>query len=384
MKRLRLIFPLLLCLCLCACGSQLDKEYSSISPHVEQYEVDQYSDALTVENYLGLKNAILNFVETGTSYGVVRIYQYDGSLISDLANAAYEVSHTDPLGAYAVDYMTYDYAHIVSYYELYFYITFRVSIDRIDAVTYCSDVRDIEDMLETALLERSMYQAIRIPNFQDFDPTAILHQCFLAHPELGISEPEYAYTFYPDTGIQRILELVIKYPYDALSMQVRQASLEETAAQISTVLNSYSNDAIRLERLYQWILNNVKYMGEESYLFSSAYNALVNEYGSSLGISMAVQLLCQQCDLPCFLVEGYLDGSPWYWNIVYADGKWQHFDAAAGILSESEEQRNYIPLYDEDMTAYAWDTTLYPACPTPEPAVPADMDAPLRNDVTNS
>lgn len=228
-----------------------------------------------------------------------------------------------------------------------------------------------------------MYQAIRIPNFQDFDPTAILHQCFLAHPELGISEPEYAYTFYPDTGIQRILELVIKYPYDALSMQVRQASLEETAAQISTVLNSYSNDAIRLERLYQWILNNVKYMGEESYLFSSSYNALVNEYGSSLGISMAVQLLCQQCDLPCFLVEGYLDGSPWYWNIVYADGKWQHFDAAAGILSDSEE-RNYVPLYDEDMTAYAWDTGLYPPCPTPEPAVPADMDAPLRNDVTNS
>ena len=225
MKHIRFFAMLLSLALLCGCQAQLNREYSSIRRHEEQFEVDQHSDALIAENYVGLKNAILSFVESGTDYGVLRIYSYDGNIVSDLANAVYEVCHNDPLGAFAVDYMTYDYAHIVSYYEIYIYTTFRVPITSIDSIIRCSGTFAVETELETALLERKYQLALRISNYNEFDPAAIIHRLYMEHPELGISEPEIFWTLYPESGVQRILEISIIYPNDAMSMRSRQNKL---------------------------------------------------------------------------------------------------------------------------------------------------------------
>ena len=66
----------LLCLALSGC-SLAQTEYQSVMPHDEQYNLDEESDALVVDNYMGLKNAIFSFVEEGQEYGVIRIYQYE-------------------------------------------------------------------------------------------------------------------------------------------------------------------------------------------------------------------------------------------------------------------------------------------------------------------
>ncbi len=363
MKTIRLLLVLCAMALLCSCQAQLQKEYSVIKAHEEQFEVDQYSDALTAENYTGMKNAILSFVETGADYGVIRIYEYDGNVVSDLANAVYEVSHNDPLGAYAVDYMTYDYAHIVSYYELYIYTAFRIDTETIDDIIYCSNTSGVEAKLEQALTERKYSIAIRISNYQEFNPEEIMHRLFLQHPELGISEPIFTFTLYPNTGIQRILEMNATYSYDVLSMRTRETALAERADEIAEYLSIYTKDELRIKRLYRWFTDHVSYMGEDSRLFSSSYNALVNEYGSALGVSMAVQLLCNKLDIPCFTVEGSYQGAPWYWNIVYYDDLWHHMDVCQGIITE---QDTFEPLYDSDMAAYEWDSAAYPVCTLPE------------------
>lgn len=355
---------LLVCvLLLSGCQAQLRREYNTTTPHEEQFEVDQYSDAMTAENYTGLKNAILNFVETGTDYGVIRIYEYDGNIVSDLANAVYEVSHNDPLGAYAVDYMTYDYAHIVSYYELYIYTTFRISVDAIDNIIYCSSIANVESELEKALTDCKYSLAIRISNYQEFDPSTLVHRLFMAHPELGITEPDFYFSLYPNSGIQRILEINISYSQDALSMQSRKISLEKHTEDLVEYLSVCSSNALRIEQMYDWFLKHVTYMGEDSHLFSSSYHAIVNKYGNAMGISMAVQLLCNRLDIPCFTVEGTHQGVPWYWNIIYYDDLWHHMDICAGIISE---QWNFTPLYDPDMTEYEWNHASYPTCSLPK------------------
>lgn len=352
----------LLCF-LCGCSAQLIKEYSSVTPHEEEYEVDQYSDALTAENYLGLKNAILSFVETGTDFGVVRIYTYDGNIVSDIANAVYEISSNDPLGSYAIEYMTYDYTHIISYYELYLYITYRISVDEIDSIIHCSNSAEVENVLEEALLNRTTYMAIRIPNFQEFDPADVLHRLFLSHPELGICEPLCAYRFYPDSGIQRILEISVEFPYDPLEMQSRKATLEETALELIKRIDMYKSDKLRMQALYRWYINNVSYIGEGSRLFGSAFNALVNQYGSSLGMALSVQLLCDHINIPCLIVEGTYEKDPWYWNMVYFDSYWHHFDIAQAI---EQEHIKFTAFSDDEMETYDWDENLYPACMPPD------------------
>ena len=378
MKLVRFIALLMVFALFTGCQAQLNREYSSIKRHEEQFEVDQHSDALTAENYLGLKNAILSFVETGEDYGVLRIYEYDGNVVSDLANAVYEVCHNDPLGAYMVDYMTYDYAHIVSYYEVYIYTTFRIAPENLDAIIRCSSSAAVEAELETALLERKYQLALRISNYSELDPEAIMHRIFMAHPELGISEPSVFYQLYPESGIQRIMEVTISYPVDILMMRSRQSNLAEKADELLSMLSVHPQDLQKVQRMYRWFVDHVTYMGEDSALFASAYNALVNEYASSLGVSLAVQLLCDSLDIPCFIVEGSYADAPWHWNMIYLDELWQHIDIARGMIDES---RKYQAAFDSDMIAYTWDSTLYPACPAPEPEESIDIepDTPIED-----
>lgn len=359
MNRLRLTVIALMLLFLCGCRAQLEHEYSSIITHEEQYEVDLYSNALTAENYLGLKNAILSFVETGEDYGVVRIYSYDGDLTSDLANAVYDLTHNDPLVSYAVEYMTYDYAHIVSYYELYFYITFRIDVEILDNIEYCSDISEVEALLERTLLNRSYSAVIRIANYQEFDLEDVLHRLYLNHPELAISEPGYTYTLYPESGIQRILELRISYPYDIMDMLSRAAALEEKVDEISASLSKYSSSTIQIKKISEWIKDHVLYMGEDSQLFTSAHNTLCKEYGNSQGITLSVQLLCDRLSIPCFTVEGTYQGAPWFWNIVYFNSRWHHLDVTTGLING---QSNLQIFYDEEMVDYQWPQDIFPAC----------------------
>lgn len=128
--------------CLTLSGCTLTQlEYQSVVPHDEQYNLDEGSDALVVDNYMGLKNAIFSFVEAGSEYGVIRIYQYENeetwdsaTIEAGLAEAVDEICNTDPLGVYAVDYMTHDCTQIATYYEIHLYITYTRTPEEIAAI----------------------------------------------------------------------------------------------------------------------------------------------------------------------------------------------------------------------------------------------------------
>ena len=88
-----------------ACSRLIPTEYTQLSVHSDTQKAQEDPDALTAENFSGLKRAIRSFVSNHIEHGVIRVYNYTGSVEDDLGTAAYEVSREDPLGAYAVDYM---------------------------------------------------------------------------------------------------------------------------------------------------------------------------------------------------------------------------------------------------------------------------------------
>ena len=142
MKRLALFLFLLLTLTGCSLAPD---EYLYITPHVDSSSQSNPSDAVVAENYLSLKNAILSMVRTGQTEGIIHVTNYDGSVEEDLAEAAYEVSKLDPLGAYAVDYMTHSCAQIVSYYEIQIDITFRRTAQEIVEIISVSTQKQLEE-----------------------------------------------------------------------------------------------------------------------------------------------------------------------------------------------------------------------------------------------
>ena len=113
-KRLFLIFALLCAVVLTSgCGLFSSEYYVS-----EPFEVESgvvYGGEREVKNAAALKSALMELVQAGESRGSFRFSNYSGSIVDDLSDISREIRTENPLGAYAVDSISYDTNRILSY-----------------------------------------------------------------------------------------------------------------------------------------------------------------------------------------------------------------------------------------------------------------------------
>jgi hypothetical protein len=361
MKRFRL---LLLCaailLLTASCGDTFSQEYLSVTAHDEQYAVDEESDALTAENYLGLKNAILSFVENHTEYGTIRIYHYDGDVESDLADAAYEVAKSDPLGAYAVDYMTHDCTLIVSYYEIHLYITFARTQEEIDAVERVNNISALRAAFEQGILDGTDTLTLRVSSYSEQDFDALARECYLANADRITEQPSVSVQLYPGTGVQRIIQIDFDYTTDA---ETRAQAQEELTAAITRVTDGVTLRSSETERFNQLSAELLELLTDaEPDDNALVYDVLCNGRMSSESVALTMQMLAEDVGLSCVTVSGRRNNSPYAWNVVTMDGASYHVDLMRDVTEGGETAQRYSDAELE--TDYSWDRDSVPACDT--------------------
>ena len=79
---------LLLLLCTLTSCAMAPSSYLSVQPHAGSGGQAEPADAVAVQDYDGLKRAILGFVETGRTEGAIRAANYSGNVEEDLIQAA--------------------------------------------------------------------------------------------------------------------------------------------------------------------------------------------------------------------------------------------------------------------------------------------------------
>ncbi len=369
MKKL-LAICLLIALLLCGCSAMLEKEYTVVEPHSEQYVRDDQSDFLTVENYAGLKNAILSIVESGLEYGVIRANNYEGDIAQDLADASYEVARNDPLGAFAIDYLTHDYSRIVSYYELHLNITYRRTREDIESIVRVASDSDLKENITQLLKSFGTKAVYRFSYYDDKDYAQLVEELCAQDPTLELGDPKITVALYPETGVQRIAELTVQYNSDTQQLQQMQDELESSIQQNVGGIQPEADDEMKAYRLYRKLVDYTEYDWEAYELISegnisredgtgTAYDALVNHRSLSEGIAKAYYLLCAEMDVQCMVVHGRSSGYDYDWNIIKIGDEYYHVDCAAAIMDSSRQ--GYL-LRDDDMTNYRWNDELYPAC----------------------
>ena len=361
---------LLMSMLLGGCSVMLEKEYVVIEPHNEQYVEDDQSDVLTVENYAGLKNAILSLVESGLEYGVIRTNNYDGDVTEDLADASYEVARNDPLGAFAIDYLTHDYNRIVSYYELHIYITYRRTREDIDSIVRIGGDSDLKENI-TRLLQSFGTKAIyRFSYYDDRDYDQLVEELCAQDPTLEFGDPQIAVSLYPENGVQRIVELEVRYDEDEETLTKMREDLLGSVQHNVGGIQPDATDVMKAYRLYRRLVDYTEFdwdayeqlsEGNISHEGSTdtAYDALVGGKALSEGIAKAYYLLCKNLDIECMVVRGRNVGYDYCWNIIGINDEYYHVDCTAEIMDDSYQ--GYL-LTDKDMTNYRWNDELYPAC----------------------
>ena len=378
MKKLRLL-PLALAaaLLLTGCAPLLQRSYSSYSAHVESVVADD-SSALRAESYRGLVDALLYYVNRHITDGVIRLANYPSDVSADLESARLEVMREDPLGAFAVEELTYDFSRIVSYYEVSVSITYSHTAEEIAAIEFASGSAAIRPRLRQAMAKFSSTLLLRTSYFTgDEDQVrAMAVQAYYDTPQSAFGLPEISVKLYPDSGVQRIIALTFTWPE---GRTVSSARSEQLLALSRRLLADAPPEGEQYtpDELYRILLSAAapdQADDPDETPSSDPYAALTGKRADQLSRTLALELLFQQAGIDATLVSGVAPGGNTCWLIADCGSGYRH-------LLPGEDA---VALYtDLEMSAagYLWNQSMYPDCvdysapitaPAPEASPAAD------------
>lgn len=370
MKRPALAILLLLCAMLSGCSLLVPAQFTQISAHSAAQSGSADTDVPTVSSYSELRAAIRSFAENGVAHGVIRAANYSGDVAQDLSRASYSVAREDPVGAYAIDFLTHDCTLIVSYYEITIDITFRSMAEDPRTLDYVTSQKDVQAHIRSAMDAYAGHATWYAVSDRSYDYADLARQIYESDPLRYMALPEIHTANYPEGGRSRIVELTLTWPADAAALEKMERAVEESLQAASVYVRYRDTDWEKINLLYTYLLERFSYTEQET--ATPLYSALCEGLITSRSAAAAWQLLCQSIGIPCQLVDGSRDGEEYFWTMVELDGRNYHVDLLRDLLSEGQLNLRY----DEDMGGYSWDMSLYPACPKPEPPAEPDEPAP--------
>ena len=338
------------------CSAILNRDYTHVTPHNTTSPTTGDPSILRAESYQELVNALVYFIGQGTETGTIRLYMDTESVDTILENACLEVVQEDALGAYAVEYIKYSVSSVVTYAQADVQITYRRTREQVGSIVSVTGVTAIRRELQSALTTFAPEQVLRISYF-DGDSDYILdlvREAYYASPGSALGMPQAEVFIYPDSGRQRIVEILLTYPLAVPELEQRRDLLEETARTLCQPLSVLRGD--------QALLSAAQTVGggggHPNTRGRPPHDAPQPGGAASAGLGQAQTMLGQQLGLSCRVVPGTLEGQPHFWNVVEAEDGWRHVDVSR--LSSAE-----LPLCtDEDFSGqgYLWDSESVPLC----------------------
>lgn len=341
---------------LSGCSAMLEREYQSVEPHIRLSVAEDDSNAVWAESYSELQSAILAQVKAHQEVGVIRLKNWKGDVEEQLTRACDEISHSDPLGVYAVDRIQHSFTRMVSYYEATITIDYRRSAEQIAAVTTVTGSGAIRAELLDALdgfITETAFQINYFDETQDADYIRnLIREAYYDLPAAALGMPEAQVNLYPDGGSRRVVEVLLTYPEDTKTLQGKRVQLEDAATDLVEPYRTGLADRVLASVLFSTLRERSDADGAAG---STAYHALVEGAADSEGMALAYKELCDLTELPCQVVEGDLDGVPHFWTIVTLEEGSFHVDPS---------REDGILLTDAQMAqaGYTWPEGEYPVC----------------------
>lgn len=348
------------------CSVIFEKEYTSQRPYQAETAAATGSGSAapvsSITNYSSLKQAILQLVSERAESAELQFQNYDGNITQDISTACWEVKSSTALGAFAVDYISYDLSRIVSFYQAEIYITYKRSADQIAAVESVYTMSDLSAKLSQALRENRTYLVLEVTVASATADTVRteVSAAYYADPMTCPVMPGVDVDIYPESGVSRIMEITLGYDLDGETLAAMRGDLASavTAMTLAVLPQGTASGEMpsQRDRVYSLCRYVAEHCALDSNAGSTAWDALVGGAADSEGLAMALMAGCQGLDVECAVVRGRLDGVDHVWNMVTVDGQTYHVDIAAGELV-------FLAGDDTLWGSYWWDTSLYPACP---------------------
>ncbi len=341
------------------CSSFYDGEYSYVTRHEEPGTlVDDPEPYYEVRTYVGMKNAVQSLISARAETGIIRVKDYSSSVEDDVARVCLDATRDYPLGAYAVEYISHSVSRILGYDEVKLRISYRLSQEEMNAVRSAITLTDVYAFIENSVKNGIKHITIQTSSLSVKEQILLtyLHNLYRAHPELLTSEPRAAITFYPsEDSITKIVDFEFSYREDHEAALEHLAELMPVADALAASLQGLTMDEQAL-----YCCTTVASSVQNTARGGTAYDTLILGNADSEGCAMAYQYLCNRCGIDCRVVEGRMDGSVHYWNIILLDGDHYHVDCSACIGNPVSS--GFLFNDSQMVQKYWWDVDKYPAC----------------------
>lgn len=377
MRRLISCF-LALSLLLSGC-SWLDGSYSSVTPH-QQHSDGEESLPETAENYLQLRDALENMVLSGVQSDVISLKNFRQDQISDSMDLAVRYVKTSfPMGAYAVEDITYELGSVGGSPAVAVEITYLHEYREIQAVQRVADMDQVRERIGQALKTYEASLVMLIEDYQAADIHQMVDDFAQDNPSIVMETPEIAVQMYPDSGRQRVLELKFSYESSRDSLRSMQEGVQRVFNSAALYVSRDAKDYQKLSQLYAFLMERFDaYQVKTS--ITPAYSLLNHGVGDSYAFAVVYAEMCRRAEVECQVVVGTCRGEPWYWNMVLDDGYYHHVDLLA-----CQQWGGYRELTDAQMGDYVWDYSSYPVCTgrpiEPETPTPTDESVAVETTV---
>lgn len=341
-------------LLLTGCSALLERDYSHVTTHNTAPTTEGDPSILRADSYQELVNALIYLVNIGAETGTVRLYTDSENVESFLSDACLEVWQEDPLGAYCVEYIKYTVDPVVTYSEAHVEITYRRTREQVAAIVQVTGVTAIRSELSAALTEFASERALRIRYFEEDEHfiQELVRQAYYDVPAYALGMPEVSVSIYPNSGRQRIVEILLNYPLDRSQLEDRENAL---AAELELLAAELSPERAGPLEAAQVLLEAGRYDPQGG---STAWDFLCGGSAGSEGLALAFAALCQRLELPCQVAQGVFQEEVRFWVVVQTDEGWRHLDLAA---EAGEDGPLYTDLQLQEL-GYSWDDASLPSC----------------------
>lgn len=361
MKQWIVFLLAVVCLLLCAgCGSAFERDYYYEAAYSGDFgNVSDY--AAEIRNYSMLKTAVTGMISRHEEQGEFRLSNYNGNPSEDLAAACYEIKSANPLGAFAVESLSYDTSYVVSYYVANIYISYKRTAEEIAGITYVGTPEELDTLLGQRLYDFSEGSVVRIYSAQVNEAAIVdmVRRHYYDDPVPLVMEPEVTVESYPAEGANRVYDIHFRFGLSQPQTVPLSAVLGNRLDAMASSMTETEKPALALEAAER--LSTLCSSGEGEYS-ATAYGAVVEQTADSKGFAVAYRALCRRLDIPCLVVEGSVGAmgtQPHFWNIITLEDECYHVDVSA----MAEDPAAAFLLSDDALWGtYIWETERYPAC----------------------
>lgn len=327
--------------------------YISINPHHEQNS-GTHSDSLSASDYSQLRGLLAELTEAGTENAVINVSEYNQDELEDgMVNAIHYITTILPIGAYAIDKVTYEIGTSSGQPAISVNISYLHGRAELRRVRHVKDMMAAQELIMAALDNCADSVVLYVENYSEMDLIQLVADYALQQPNLVMEIPLVAVGLYPEQGLRRILELKFTYQTSRDTLRSMQNQVQRVFASASLYVNQNDEESQKYAQLFSFLTERFEYKIETS--ITPSYSLLCHGVGDSKAFASAYAAMCRSAGLDCRMISGTKEGAAWYWNLLSIDGSYFHVD-----LLESSNNGQLIYRMDEEMSGYVWDYSAYP------------------------